>query len=330
MTNQRIYHRSHKPIQKQESEEIKRQYHLAIEALANSIQMQLPVKEEEEMSRLLKTITPEELKQAKTNLIVDLMRQTRVAQSEALLVSLLERLGEGLQYFFSQGAYETVGNTLRTVYRALGEHPQEEVVRTSINSAFTPEQIRELVEQLLRKCQTFEPRETSVVDAVCHLYERKAGDLLIDILGEAKDDGSPQVKWIVTTLATLGPELGNLLSSRLEQASDRMLPRLLTLVAIAKQDSMVPFVEKLLDHKDQDIRLKAITTMGHLHAERMVPRLAEIVLQKGFLKTRKLKDQQLAAVKALAEIGTDEAKEALRQASQTSSGELKQMCEELL
>lgn len=317
-------------IQKQESEELNKQYHQEIEALATSIQMELPVKEEKEMAHLLKTLTPEELKPAKAKLIVDLIGQVQIAQAEAFLPSLLEGLGEILWYYLTEGAYQTVGNTLRAVYLALGDHPKEELVRNTMNSVFTVEQIRELLKQLLGKCRTYEPRETSVVDTICQLYQDKAGALLVDLLGEAKDDDSPQIKWISTTLATLGPGLGSLLSSKLRGASDRMLPRLLMLIAISKEDKLAPFVEKLLDHKDQSIRLKAIATTGHLHAERMVPRLTEIVLRKTLLKTKKLKDQQIAAAKALAEIGTDEARDALKQIVDKGSGDLKKLCQELV
>ncbi len=317
-------------IQKQESEELNKQYHQEIEALATSIQMQLPVKEDEEMAHLLKTLTPEELSSTKAKLIVDLIGQMQTARADAFLPSLLENLGDILRYYLTEGAYQTVGNALRAVYLALGDHPKEELVRNTMNSVFTAEQIRELLQQLLRKCRTYNPRETSVVDAICQLYQDKAGALHIDLLGEAKDDNSPQMKWISTTLATLGPGLGELLGSKLEGASDRMLSRLLTLVAISKDDKLAPLVEKLLNHKEHGIRLKAIATMGHLHAERMVPRLTEIALQKALLKTKKLKDQQIAAVKALAKIGTDEARAALQQVVDKGPGELRKLCQELL
>lgn len=317
-------------VRKQESEELDKQYHQEIDALAASIQMELPVKEEEETAHLLKTLTPESMKPAKAKLIVDLIGQAQIARADAFLPSLLEGLGETLRYYLTEGAYQTVGNTLRAVCLVLGDHPKEELVRNTMNSIFTVEQIRELLEQLLRKCRTYEPRETSVVDAICQLYHDKAGALLIDLLGEAKDDDSPQARWISTTLATFGPGLGGLLSSKLRGAPNRMLPRLLTLVAISKDLKLAPFVEKLLEHNDSDIRLKATATIGHLHAERMVPRLTGIALQKTLLKKKKLKEQQIAAVKALAEIGTDEARDALQQVVDKGSGDLKKLCRQLL
>lgn len=317
-------------IRKQESEEVNKQYHQAIDALATSIKMQVPVKEEEEMAHLVKTLTPEALKPAKAKLIVDLIGQAQIARPETFLPSLLESLREILRYYFTEGDYQSVGNTLRAVHIALGGHPQEEPVRTAIKSIFTAEQIRELIQQLLRKCRAFEPRETSVVDAVCQLYQEKAAAFLIDLLGEAKDDDIPQIQWISTTLATIGPDLGRLLGSRLRDAPDRMLPRLLTLVALSKEDKLAPFVEKLVDHKDHIIRLKAIATIGHLHAERSVPRLTKIVLQKTLFKSRKLKDRQIAAAKALAEIGTDEARGALQQVAEKGPAEIRKLCRELL
>jgi len=317
-------------IQKQESEQVNKQYHQEIEALAASIQMEMPVKEEEEMAHLLETLTPESLKHAKAKLTVDLIGHAQVARSEAFLPSLLDSLQATLRSYFSEGAYQTVGNTLRAVYLALVDHPKEELVRNIMNSVLTVEQIRELIQQLLGKCRTYVPSETSVIDAICQLYQDKSGSLLIDLLGEAKDDDSPRIQWITTTLATLGPVLGNLLSTRLRGAPDRMLPRLLKLAAISKDLKLAPFVEKLLDHKDHGIRLKATAVIGHLHAERMVPRLIEIALRKRVFKTKKLKEQQIAAVKALAEIGTDEAREALQQVADKGPGELKKLCRELL
>jgi len=317
-------------IQKQESEQISKQYHQGIEALAASIQMQMPVIEEEEMAHLLETLTPESLKQAKAKLTVDLIAQTQVARSEAFLPSLLDSLQETLRSCFSEGDYQTVGNTLRAVYLALGDHPKEETVRNIMNSVLTVEQIRELIHQLLGKCRTFEPRETSILDAVSQLFQEKSGSFLIDLLGEAKDDDSPRIQWISATLATLGPVLGDLLSSRLPGAPERMLPRLLKLVVLSKDLKLVPLVEKVLDHKKHDIRLKAISAIGHLHAERMVPRLTEIALHKPLLKTKKLKEQQIAAVKALAEIDTVEAREGLQQVADKGPKGLKKLCRKLL
>jgi hypothetical protein len=317
-------------LQKQESEELNKQYHQEIDALAASIQMQMPVKAEEEMAHLLETLTPESLKHAKAKLTVDLIAQTQAARSEAFLPCLLDSLQETLYSYFSEGAYQTVGSTLRSLYLALGDHPKEEIVRNIMDSVLTVEQIRELIQQLLGKCRTFEPRETSILDGVCRLYQEKAGSFLIDLLGEAEDDDSPRIQWISTTLATLGPVLGDLLSSRLPGAPERMFSRLLTLAAISKDLKLAPLIEKALDHKNHDIRLKAISAIGHLHAERMVPRLTEIALHKRFLKSKKLKEQQIAVVRALAEIGTVEAKEAIQQVADKGPGELKNICRELL
>jgi hypothetical protein len=317
-------------VQKQEAEELNKQYHQEIDALATSIQMKIPMKEEEEMANLIKTLSPEALKPAKAKLIVDLIGHTQIARAETFLPPLLEGLGKILRYYFNEGDYQAVGHTLRAVYLALGDHPQEDLVRNTMNSVFTNEQVRELLHQLVGKCRTYEPRETSVVDAICQLYKDKAGAFLMDLLEEAKDNDSPQLRWISTALATLGPGLGSLLSSKLVGAPDHMLPRLLTLASISKDPKLAPFVEKLLDHRGHEIRVKAISTLGHMQAERAVPRLSEIVQRKSWLKRRKMREQQIAAVKALAEIGTDEARAALHQFADKGSGELKRLCQELV
>lgn len=317
-------------IQKQEAKELNVQYDNEIEALATSIQMQLPIKEEEEMARLLKTLTPQYLQPAKVQLIVDLISQPHTIRAETFLPSLLERLGEILRLYFTENEFQTVGNMLRAVYLALGDHPQEEIVRKSVNSFFNAEEIRELLQELLKKCRTYEPRETSVINAICQLYQQKAGGFLMDLLGKLKDDDSPQAHWISTTLATMGPALSSLLSSKLRGAEDHTLPQLLTLAAASKDTNLAPFVEKFLDHRNHEIRLKAISTLGHLHAERMIPSLTEIVTRKSWVKTKKGKVLQMAAARALAEIGTDEAREILQQVASQGSGDLKALCQELM
>jgi len=86
-------------IQKQESKQVNKQYHQEIEALAASIQMEMPVKEEEEMAHLLETLTPESLKHAKAKLTVDLISHAQVARSEAFLPSLLDSLQATLRSY---------------------------------------------------------------------------------------------------------------------------------------------------------------------------------------------------------------------------------------
>ena len=317
-------------IQKQETEEFNEQYHKEIDALATSIQMQVPMAEEEEIGRLLKSLAPDSLRPARAQLIVDLINQSHITQAETFLPSLLEPLGEILRYYFNEKAFLTVGKLLRAVFLALNDHPQEDVVRKTVNSRFNAEDIRELLQHLLKKCRTYEPRETTVIDAICQLYQEKAGGFLLDVLIELKDDDSPQARWISTTLASFGPRLSSILSRSLQDAPDHTLPQLLALTAISKDRHLATAVEQLLDHRDHEIRLKAISTLGKLHVERVVPRLAQIVLQKSWVRTKKMKSLQMAAARSLAEIGTDKAREVLQQVVSQGSGDLQALCQELV
>jgi len=71
-------------------------------------------------------------------------------------------------------------------------------------------------------------------------------------------------------------------------------------------------------------------TIGRLRAERAVPRLEQIISKKSFIKTKRLKEIQEAAARALANIGTDSAREVLRRIAEQGSGELRKLCRELL
>ena len=168
------------------------------------------------------------------------------------------------------------------------------------------------------------------MDVVCQIYQEKAGGFLLDDLTElAKDDG-PKARWLTTTLVSLGPSLERILSRRLLEAPDHALPRLLDLAAMSANKHLAIAVEELVDHRKNDIRLKAVNTLGQLHAERSVPRLAQIMVQKSLIKSKKMKSLQLATARALAEIGTEEARAALLEAANQGSGELQALCQELV
>jgi HEAT repeat protein len=89
-------------------------------------------------------------------------------------------------------------------------------------------------------------------------------------------------------------------------------------------------VGRLLEHRDPEVRLKAVSTLGTLHAEALVPRLAEIVLEKSWLRTKKTRSLQVAAARALAEIGTDKALETLHKVISQGPGDLRAVCQELM
>ena len=317
-------------IEQQETEESNVQYHKEIEALATSLNMKVPMAEEEEMGRLLKTLTPESLGPARAQLIIDLIGQPHTTRAEAILPSLLEGLGEILGPLFAQSKFLAVGNLLRKVFLALSNYPRQASVIKIIDSLLKTEEIRALLEDLLKRCRTYKPKETAVIDAICQLFPEKAGGYLLDVLVELKDDDSPQGRWLSTTLGTLGPGLTRILSHKLQGAPDRALPQLLTVATLSADRNLATAVGQYLDHRDHEIRMQVITALGALRAERLVPRLAEIILQKSWVKTKKMKSLQTAVAHTLAAIATDEAREVLQQVVSQGSGELKALCQELV
>jgi hypothetical protein len=207
-------------ISQQEAEEFNEQYRKEIEALATSLNMKAPMVEEEEMARLLKTLTPESLRPARAHLIIDLISQPRTAQTENLVRSLLEGLGGIVRHFLSQGQFLTVGNLLRKLMVALSDYPEDGPVRETVSSLLTAEDIKAVMENLLKRCRTYEPRETARIAAICRLYPEKSVDSLLDSLLELGNEDSLQSRWLSTSLAALGQSLSRALNRRLLDAPD--------------------------------------------------------------------------------------------------------------
>ena len=318
-------------IQHQETEKFNVRYHKEIEALATTLNMKVPMGEEEEMARLLTSLTPESLKPARAQMIIDLISQPRSAQAEAMLPSLLEGLGEILGPLFNQGNFVAVGNLLRKVFLALSNDTHEAPVAKTIDSLFNAEDIRVLLENLLERCRTYKANETATIDAICQLFPEKAGGFLLDVLVDLKDDDSPQARWLSTTLGTLGPGLTRVLTRKLQATPpDHALPQLLTVAGMSSDRSLATAVGQYLDHRDHEIRMQVLSILGVLQAEQLVPRLGEVLLQKSWIKTKKTKSVQMAAAHALAQIGTDEARDVLQQVVSQGSGDLKALCQELV
>ncbi|MBW2609186.1 MAG: hypothetical protein JRC68_02450 [Deltaproteobacteria bacterium] len=317
-------------IQQQETEELNKQYQQEIEALATSIQLQKPMAEEEEMAGLLKTLTPAFLGQANAKLIIDIIRQPHPSKEATFLPSMTENLGEMLGSLFSRKSFSTVGDLLHDIYLIFHEHPMEESLKKIISSVFMAKEIKVLLKYHLEKCHTYEPKETKAVDAICDLYPEKASGFLLDLLLGIENDDSPQAHWLSTTLAILSPRMTRTLSRRLEDATEKSLPRLLSFIGMSADRHMAPAVEQLLDHQNREVQLKGISTLGKLQAERSIPRLNEIISKKSWIKTKKLVSLQTAAAHALAEIGTDEAKAALREVAGQGSGKIRKLCKKLV
>jgi len=85
-----------------------------------------------------------------------------------------------------------------------------------------------------------------------------------------------------------------------------------------------------LSHKEFAIRALAVRTLGRLKSARSIDRLQEILLDRSWITGKKMKSLQMEAARALAEIGTGEAKGILHQMAGKGSGDLQALCRELL
>lgn len=313
-----------------EAEDLNQRYYMEIAALATSLQLKVPMAEEQEKTRLLRTLRPGSLKAAKAILIIDLINQPHIPQSSTLLPDLLKSLGEILRYYLSQESYVTTGNILRALYLALKNFSREPSVWEAVNALLTAKDLRDLLSVLLKSCHTYEPKETSIIDAICQLYPEKGGSFLLDLLMDIENEEDLRSQWLFTTVAGLVPRIPRVLKRKFQDAPNRALTRLLALTAISADKLLAATVEKLLDREDHEILLEVVRTLGQLRAERSVPRLGEIVFQKSWVKSKKTKSLQKTAVRALAEIGTDGARSLLQKAMTQGSGDLRAMCEGLV
>jgi len=326
---QHLQHLEQLIIQREETDRLNEQYIKEIEALATSIQMKEPMAEEEEMKNLMQTMSPEFLAEAKARLIIDLMSQYRPGQDASVITSLLENLRDILTKLFEYNNFYTMGELMREVYLLLSKYPEEDSVKKTVNNMLSGRELGKLLQYPLGMCRTFEPEETKILDALCQLYPEKAGDFLLDILLKQEGEG-PKVDWLYRTLASLGPRMSRVLGRRLQGAPDSALGRLLNLIAMSEDQHLYSSIEPLLGHDAHEVQLMAINTIGKLRAERAVPRLEQIVSKKAWVKTRKVKEIQEAAARALAKIGTNSAREVLQRMAEEGSGDLSKLCRELL
>jgi hypothetical protein len=326
---QHLQHLEQLIIQQEETNRLNEQYFKDIEALATSIQMKEPMVEEEEMKNLMLTLSPEFLAEAKARLIINLMSQYHPGRDPSIITSLLENLRDILTKLFEYNNYYTMGELMREVYLLLSNYPEDDSVKKTVYNMLSAKEIGKLIQYPLDMCRTFEPEETKVLDAICQLYPEKAGDFLLDILLKQEGKG-PKVDWLYRTLATIGPRMSRALGRRLQEATEIALPRLLNLIAMSEDQHLYSSVETLLEHDSHEVQLVAINTIGKLKAERAVPRLEQIVSKKSLLKTKKMKEMQEAAARALSKIGTRDAREVLKRITEEGSGDLKRLCRELL
>lgn len=199
-----------------------------------------------------------------------------------------------------------------------------------MNAQLSAEEVGEVIKDLMKDCSTYESKETAAIDAISQVFPEKTVGFLTDVFIDLKADQGPQAHWLSTALASLGPRMSRILSQRLQDAPAQALPRLLDLVALSSDKQLGMAVESLLDHQNQEIRIKAISTLGHLRADRSVPRLEKILVQKGLLRSKKTKAFQWAAAEAMAKIGNEEARKALQRVASEGSGDLQTFCQKLI
>jgi hypothetical protein len=317
-------------MREQEVKSLNEQYHLEIEALATSIQMQKPMVEDDEKRRLVATLSAESLGREKARLILSVIRHPQGMRPKGVLPALLEGLSGALTRLMGERNFQETGILLRELYLALSGSPQEAQVRNSVSALFNTEQVGELLKSHLSRCRTYEPKETLTPDAICQIFPEKAGNLILDLFVDLKSLDGPQGKWVLSTLTGLGPATARLITRRLLEAPEDRIPRLLDLAVLSGEKKLGPAVEALLERENHELKLKALLTLGELRAEHSVPRLKEILFQKSWIKTKKVKDLQTAAARALAHMGTREARGVLEDGVNEASGEIQTLCRELL
>jgi hypothetical protein len=311
-----------------ESEEFNAQYRKAIEDLATSLKIQKPMVEEEEIARLVRTLAPDSLKLFKARLVIDLLQE--VQRSDSMTLPLLQSMGETVQHFLNQRRPRLTGNVLRQVFLSIGQLPQKDFLAEEVSTWLSTEDVHNLLNALLQKCRTYEPREMSAISSICQLYPEKAGGFLIDLYLELGHQEGPLGDWLTMTLASIAPHLARVLSSRMTGAPDAALPRLIDLADLFVDKQIAPALERLLDHKDYDIRFQVIGTLGRLKSAKSVEPLAQVVLGKSWFTGKRTKALKMEALHALAEIQTKEARAVLEQIASTGSGELQELSKELL
>jgi hypothetical protein len=318
-------------LRHQETEEFNAQYQEAIENLATSLKIQKPMIEQEEMARLGRTLDAEFLNLSKARLILDLLSHPHSSkEGDLFLLPLLTAMGDTVQGFLSQQRPRLVGNLLRQVFLYLNRLPKEKVAREIIYSWLRAEDIRGILKSLMEKCRTFSPQETAALTAVCRLYPEKAGGYLVELFLSMEDPNTAQYQWTLTTLASIAPHLTRIMDQQFQKIPKASLPYLIELVDLIMDDHMAPALENLLNHKDYAIRSLVVRTLGHLKSRNSVSPLEAILLERSWIMGKKMKSLQMDAARALAEIGTSEAKEALSRAAGGVSGDLQALCRELL
>jgi hypothetical protein len=239
-------------------------------------------------------------------------------------------MGDTIHGALAEQRPRLAGNLLRQIFLSLNRFPKEKTAREVIYSWLRAEEVRGILKSLMEKCRTYGSQETAALTAVCRLYPEKAGVYLVERFLSLDDRSSAEYQWTLTTLASIAPRLTKILDQQFQKISEASLPNLIELVGLIMDDQMAPAVEQVLNHKDYAIRALAVRTLGHLKSSNSVDRLQAILLDRSWITGKKTKSLQMDAAKALAEIGTVEAKGVLHQVASEGSGDLPALCRELL
>jgi hypothetical protein len=318
-------------LERQEIEEFNAQYSEKIEALAQSILIDHPLLKKNEMDRLASTLSPDSLRIAKTRLVLDLIHELRTEkQKEIFLEPLMKALKEIVVQWSEEGKTKSVGSVLRHVFLILQALPKDAPVRKSVQSWLTKEEIQGTLKDLFGQCSTFDSKEMASISAICQIFAEKTTGFLLDRLVALETENTPQALWLATALASMGPNLIKPLSQRLRGAPEKALPQLISIAEISMDVQLARALQDLLDHKDLQIRTLVVSALAHLKAESAVPRLAQIVQEKSWFGGRKHRSFQMHTARALAEIGSPKARAVLREVAGQGSGELEELCQQLL
>jgi HEAT repeat protein len=219
---------------------------------------------------------------------------------------------------------------LRQVFLFLQAFPKEAEIRKTVNAWLTREEIQPLLKGLFEECRTYDSKEMAAISAISQLFPEKTTGFLIDRLAAHGSEDNPQRRWLLSALAGMGENLLRPLSQRLRSASEKELPQLILLAETSMNANLASALQELLSHKEQEIRVQTISALAHLKAESAVPLLAGLLREKTWLAGKKTRTLQMHAARALAEIGTPKANSVLQETAKRGSGELQELCQQLL
>ncbi len=151
------------------------------------------------------------------------------------------------------------------------------------------------------------------------LRAQEAVDVIVELLDEVEHDLHRE---LLGTLARIGGEQAQraLIDLATSRDSELQTQAILTLGAMRSQKAtgaLLRILEKVrLKQTNLELMRTLVKTLGQIGSPEAVPLLAKVLKKKSFWKRTLRNDYRCALALALAEIGGDEARQALEQASQ--------------